>query len=83
VRDALGGLNWIESKQLSPKRTVLVITKAEIKAGEDATSALLATVEPDVVLELVSPLNKSGWVKIKHKDGVTGYVQASAVWGLN
>ncbi len=83
VRDALGGLNWIESKQLSPKRTVLVITKAEIKAGEDAASALLATVEPDVVLELVSPLNKNGWVKVKHRDGVVGYVQASAVWGLH
>ena len=83
VRDALGGLSWIESKQLSPKRTVLVLTKAEIKAGEDATAALLATVEPDVVLELVSPVNKSGWVKVKHKDGITGYVQASAVWGLS
>jgi SH3-like domain-containing protein len=62
---------------------VLVVTKAEIKATEEAASALLATVEPDVVLELVSPVNKGGWVKIKHKDGITGYMQASAVWGLN
>jgi SH3-like domain-containing protein len=83
VRDQLGGLSWIENKALSSKRTVLVIAKTDVKLAEDAASALVATVEKDVVLELVSPLNKNGWVKVKHKDGITGYVQASALWGIN
>ena len=83
VRDALGGLSWVESKALSSKRTVLVTAKAEIKSAEDATSNLLATVDKDVVLELVSPSIKNGWVKVKHRDGITGFVQAVNIWGLN
>jgi SH3-like domain-containing protein len=83
VRDQLGALSWIESKLLNSKRTVLVTTKTDIKFAEDATSALVATVEKDVVLELVSPNIKNGWVKVKHRDGVIGFVQASSVWGLN
>jgi len=26
---------------------------------------------------------KNGWVKVKHRDGITGFVQASSVWGAN
>ena len=83
VRDQLGGLSWIENKSLSAKRTVLVIAKADVKLAEDPTSALVATVDKDVVLELVSPTIKNGWVKVKHRDGITGFVQSSALWGLN
>jgi len=83
VRDQLGGLSWIESKNLSNKRTVLVTAKTDIKSAEDAASALVATVEKDVVLEMLSPAIKNGWVKVKHRDGITGFVQAGTVWGTN
>ena len=83
VRDAAGALSWIESKSLSSKRTVLVLTKTDIKATEDTTSALVATVEKDVVLELLPMTAKSGWVKVKHRDGVTGYLQVTNLWGVN
>ncbi len=82
VRDQLGGLSWVESKNLTNKRTVLVTAKTDIKAAEDNASALVATVEKDVVLELLSPTNKNGWVKVKHRDGLVGFVQASVVWGF-
>jgi SH3-like domain-containing protein len=83
VRDQLGGLSWVESKSLVNKRTVLVTVKTDIKSSEDASSALVATVEKDVVLEMLSPTIKNGWVKVKHRDGITGFVQASTVWGAN
>ena len=83
VRDQQGGLNWIESKNLVNKRTVLVTAdKTEMKIAEDSNSALVATVEKDVVLELLATTNKNGWIKVKHRDGVTGFVQASDVWGF-
>jgi SH3-like domain-containing protein len=82
VRDASGSLSWLESKNLSSKRTVLVITKTDIKSAEDPTSAMVATVEKDVVLELVTD-RKNGWLKVKHRDGVTGFVQVGSVWGIN
>ncbi len=83
VRDNHGGLSWVESKALSPKRTVLVLAKTEIKASEDAASTLLATVEKDVVLELIAGGANSNWVKVKHRDGVTGFVLVDKLWGLN
>jgi SH3-like domain-containing protein len=83
VRDQLGSLSWIENKHLSAKRTVLTLEKADIKASENVGSALLATVEKDVVLELVSPVIQNGWVKIKHRDGIVGFVQAIVLWGVD
>ena len=82
VRDATGSLSWVESKALGTKRTVLVIAKTDIKLAEDPTSALVATVEKDVVLELVAD-RQNGWVKVKHRDGITGYVQVTNLWGVN
>jgi SH3-like domain-containing protein len=83
VRDQLGSLSWVESKSLSTKRMALVLAKTEIKLSEDANSPILATVEKDVVLELVSPSIKNGWVKVKHRDGIIGYVQVASLWGVN
>jgi SH3-like domain-containing protein len=83
VRDQQGSLSWIENKHLSVKRSVLVVEKTDIKASENANAALLATVEKDVALELVSPVINNGWVKVKHRDGIIGFVQVSALWGVN
>ena len=82
VRDASGSLSWVESKVLSNKRTVLVLAKTDIKSAEDPTSAQLATVEKDVVLELVEN-RQNGWVKVKHRDGIIGFVPVASVWGVN
>jgi SH3-like domain-containing protein len=83
VRDNQSGLSWVESKSLSAKRMVLVLAKTEIKASEDSASALVATVEKDVVLELVAGGANNNWVKVKHRDGVTGYVLVDKLWGSN
>ena len=84
VRDPQGGLNWIEAKALAAKRTVLVtVNHAEIKQAADAQSSLLATVDKDVVLDLLESNPKNGWLKIHHRDGVTGYIQNTSVWGAN
>ena len=83
VRDANGGLSWVEAKSLSTKHTAIVLAKTEIKATEDSASALVATVEKDVVLELVAGATKSGWQKVKHRDGAIGFVQSTALWGVN
>jgi len=83
VRDAQGGLNWVDAKQLSNKHTVLVTaSKAEIRLAADATSALVATVEKDVLLEAVDIKLNNGWLKVKHRDGVTGYILTSSTWGF-
>ncbi len=82
VRDQQSGLSWVEGKNLNQNRTVLVTDRTDIKATESADGELLATVEKDVVLELLTPKINKGWVKVKHQDGITGYIQSSAIWGL-
>lgn len=83
VRDALGGLSWIESKSVSAKRNAIALAKTDIKAAEDSVSAVVATIEKDVVLELIAGATKSGWQKVKHRDGATGFVPIELLWGAN
>jgi SH3-like domain-containing protein len=84
VRDAQGSISWIEAKQLSGKRTVMVISaNAEMRSSADAASSLLATLEKDVVLEIGDTRLTNGWLKVKHRDGMTGFILISSVWGFN
>lgn len=84
VRDAQGSISWIEAKQLSGKRTVMVISaNAEMRSSADAASSLIATLEKDVVLEIGDTRLTNGWLKVKHRDGMTGFILISSVWGFN
>lgn len=83
VRDHFGSLSWIQNKQLTNKRSVLVLQdNTPLKQSEDANAALVTTLAKDVVVELLTPVAKNGWVKVKHRDGLTGFVQATALWGF-
>ncbi len=82
VRDAQGTMNWVEAKQLSNKRMVLVkVNSAEIRMAPDPASKLLATIEKDLVLEVLEIMPGNGWLKVKHRDGVIGYILNSSIWG--
>jgi SH3-like domain-containing protein len=83
VRDHFGSLSWVQAKQLTNKRTALIIAdKIELKQAEEETSALVATFEKDVVVEVISTTAKNGWVKVKHRDGLSGFVRSTVLWGL-
>ncbi len=82
VRDNRGGLSWIAAKQLATRRTVLVtLNQAEVRQSPDAASALVCRVEENVVLDLLE-LPSNGWVKVKHRDGLSGYMLSTSVWGF-
>ena len=84
VRDATGALSWAEAKALDTARYVLVKTATVTvrqKPAEDAPAAFEA--QRDVLLEAVDAANpaNSGWIHVRHRDGVAGYVRAADVWG--
>lgn len=81
VRDSGGSLAWVEEKALSEKRYVIVTaSQAEIYQAASASSALVFQAQQNVVMEqLESAAN--GWVKVRHRDGQTGYVRTQQVWG--
>ena len=82
VRDAQGGLNWVETKQVSKKRTLLVKQVTDIKKSAEESAVKVASVEKDVLLELVAFQANIPWVQVKHASGVQGYVPSDMVWGL-
>ncbi|CAM8297571.1 SH3 domain-containing protein [Candidatus Methylopumilus universalis] len=83
VRDPYGTLSWAESKNLQSKRTVIVkVDKANIYKEPESKSALIATIEKDVVIELSDPLITNGWIKVRYQQDFDGYIQTSQVWGI-
>lgn len=82
VRDAEGGLAWIEKKHLSEQRTVLVTaSQAQVRREASDDAAVVFEAEKSVALELIEA-GISGWAKVKHRDGQAGFVRANQVWGL-
>ena len=82
VRDQAGDLAWVEKKTLSDLRTVVVtVPVAELRASAADQAAVVFRAQQGVALEL-SELAGAGWVKLRHRDGQTGYARINQVWGL-
>lgn len=82
VRDAKGELAWIEKRNLSQKRTLIVrAERAQVRAQADDQAPLAFEAEKDVVLEWVEA-GPPGWAHVRHRDGPGGFVKAAQVWGL-
>ena len=82
IREAGGELAWIESKSLSTRRTLMVNTGlADIRQAADDHAPLVFQAEQSVLLDLVE-LTGTGWARVAHRDGQSGYVRLSQVWGI-
>lgn len=82
VRDASGEMAWTEAKGLSAKRNVVArAANLKVRASPDDTASAIILVDKGVLLEM-SEQPSSGWIKVRHKDGQSGYVKTSEVWGL-
>lgn len=82
VRDVAGDLSWVEKKTLSEARTVAVTAAlADVRQRAEEGAPLVFQARRGVALELVE-LGAGPWVKVRHRDGQTGFVRANQVWGL-
>jgi SH3-like domain-containing protein len=89
VRDVGGAIGWIAGKGLADKRVLLVrVPVADVRAKPDDTAPVVFRAEQNVLLELAepatSPANTAtpGWVKVRHRDGQSGFVRVPQVFGL-
>ncbi|MBL8398479.1 MAG: SH3 domain-containing protein [Candidatus Accumulibacter sp.] len=81
VRDADGGLSWIESKFLGKKRTLIVTaSRAQIRQSADEAAAVVFEAEKSVALDFIDHA-PGGWLKVRHRDGQSGFVRLNQVWG--
>jgi SH3-like domain-containing protein len=86
VRDHFGSLSWAEAKDLASKRTLIVtLNGAELHQAADPASKVISRFEKDVLLEMVEPPSSgsagNSWIKVRHRDGLAGYILASSMWG--
>jgi SH3-like domain-containing protein len=89
IRDATGSIGWMTSKALADKRMLLVRTPmAEVRASPDEAAPIVFRAEHNVLLELAETASSPGttatpgWVKVRHRDGQSGYVRLPQVYGL-
>ncbi len=82
VRDAVGDLAWVEKKCLAETRMVIVTAQAaDIRQKAEDAAPLVFQARKGVALEVVE-LGTGPWIKVRHRDGQTGFVRANQVWGL-
>lgn len=82
VRDVTGNISWVERRLIEDKRTVLVsVPRIAARSEASSTAAVSFEANKDVVLELLEG-PRFGWIKVRHADGLTGFVKAIEVWGL-
>lgn len=81
VREPGGQLAWVEANALVAKRTVSVSAAlVPVRVAPAESSPPVFEAQQGVILELI---DASGpWAHVRHRDGLTGYVRASQVWGL-
>lgn len=81
IRDAAGDLAWVESKMLTSKRNVVVTsTSSRVREAAADSAAIAFTADKGVLLERLDSASMA-WVKVRHRDGQSGFVRASEVWG--
>ncbi len=81
ARDSSGSLAWIEKRALSSKRFVVVTAAlAAVRQAPEAGATVVLQARQQVALEWLESTG-TGWIKVRHQDGVTGYVSTADVWG--
>ena len=89
VRDSSGTIGWIANRALADKRMLVVrVTIADVRANPEDSAPVVFRAEQSVLLELSEPATSAaatatpGWVKVRHRDGQTGFVRVAQVFGL-
>ena len=82
VRDAEGMMAWIEARNVGERRTLVVTApRAEIRQSDKPDAPVVGELDKWVLVDFLEPA-APGWAKVRHRDGTTGYVRSTQVWGL-
>jgi SH3-like domain-containing protein len=89
IRDASGTIGWVNAKSLSDKRMVIVRSPiADVRAAPEENAPVVFRAERDVLLEVAETATSAaattmpGWLKVRHRDGQSGFVRITQVFGF-
>lgn len=81
ARDLGGDVFWVARGDLAPVRSVVAASLASVRQSPSDQAAVVFQAERGVLLDPVEP-PAGGWVRVRHRDGATGFVRTGEVWGL-
>lgn len=80
VSDFENDEGWIYKKLVAPKAHLIVKKKRiNIRSGPGSKYKIVGKAKYGVVLRTLK--RNQGWVKIKHENGLTGWVKRNLLWG--
>jgi SH3-like domain-containing protein len=88
VRDVAGTIGWMQAKSLSERRMVLLRVASDVRASPDDSAPVVFRADRDVLLEVAetaaspSATTMPGWIKVRHRDGPTGFIRLAQVFGF-
>lgn len=82
VRDAQLATGWVACSELSNRRTVVAADATAVLSAPDARAPAVFNVERGVILDFLETTFDGGWILVRHRDGNSGYLRESDVWGL-
>jgi len=81
VRDSSGAMFWVEKSAIGKQRFVIVSAPfAAIRSSSEPNATVVFYAQQNVALEHLEA-DGTGWLKVRHSDGNTGFVKVSEVWG--
>jgi len=82
VRDHSGRLSWIEQSALGGARTVMVKNDSStIRQQPRADAEVAFRAARGVLLQVSGDADATGWLPVRHADGLAGWLPAHEVWG--
>ena len=82
VRDADNTVGWMENAFIGEKKFVQVVSgTAEIRAAPNGNATIAFEAQRAVLLEATGAPSADGWLPVRHRDGQSGFVRVSQVWG--
>ncbi|MBE9611021.1 SH3 domain-containing protein [Chitinilyticum piscinae] len=81
VRDSSGTLAWMKANDLGQQRMVQLVRNSTVFAAPQDKASILFKGEKNLLLELQEN-TRNGWLKVRHRDGATGFIRIEDVWGV-
>jgi SH3-like domain-containing protein len=82
VRDMAGAVLWIERADVAPRHSVVAATALAVRQQAQDTAPVVLQVGRGVLLELAeAPVAQGAWLRVRHREGASGWVRSTEVWG--
>lgn len=81
VRTREGKLAWTKQQDLGKRTHLEVIRACAVYKDGNAQSPVVFRAEPGLLIEIIEN-TRTGWLRIRHRDGLTGFVRIEDVWGV-